>query len=287
MSGKPTQNPGGIRQEHAEYATDGTDLMRLTCPNCEAQYEVANTAIPPQGREVQCSSCGHTWFERPKGAKPQRAVRLQEGETGQSHQDEGVSKDEVAASGAPKLPRRDLDPSVAEILRAEATRETRERRQESETALESQEEFMLATDGAPVGPDPDDETLQSAMRPAPQRSLQVPRRDLLPDIEEINSSLRAKSVLRSGASAALTEEEREERARRGRGFRIGFSAILLVALFALLLYSNADRVSATVPGLTAPVEGYVTQIDAIRVWLDEKMANGASAISGVLQGASE
>ncbi len=37
--------------------------MRLTCPNCEAQYEVPDDAIPAEGRDVQCSSCGHTWFQ--------------------------------------------------------------------------------------------------------------------------------------------------------------------------------------------------------------------------------
>lgn len=39
--------------------------MRLICPNCGAQYEVAADAIPENGRDVQCSNCGHTWFENP------------------------------------------------------------------------------------------------------------------------------------------------------------------------------------------------------------------------------
>ena len=37
--------------------------MRLTCPNCDAQYEVDEAVIPEDGRDVQCSSCGHTWFQ--------------------------------------------------------------------------------------------------------------------------------------------------------------------------------------------------------------------------------
>lgn len=45
--------------------------MRLTCPNCAAQYEVAPEAIPPQGRDVQCSACGQTWFERPAAEGPE------------------------------------------------------------------------------------------------------------------------------------------------------------------------------------------------------------------------
>lgn len=45
--------------------------MRLTCPNCAAQYEVPPEAIPPQGRDVQCSACGQTWFEQPADSRPQ------------------------------------------------------------------------------------------------------------------------------------------------------------------------------------------------------------------------
>ncbi|MGJ5621471.1 zinc-ribbon domain-containing protein, partial [Sulfitobacter sp. MF3-043] len=33
--------------------------MRLICPNCDAQYEV----MPTDGRDVQCSNCGQTWFQ--------------------------------------------------------------------------------------------------------------------------------------------------------------------------------------------------------------------------------
>lgn len=39
--------------------------MRLVCPNCSAQYEIDVSMIPDEGRDVQCSNCGHTWFELP------------------------------------------------------------------------------------------------------------------------------------------------------------------------------------------------------------------------------
>ena len=37
--------------------------MRLICPNCDAEYEVDASAIPYDGRDVQCSNCGHAWFQ--------------------------------------------------------------------------------------------------------------------------------------------------------------------------------------------------------------------------------
>ncbi|WP_425093174.1 zinc-ribbon domain-containing protein [Tropicimonas sp. S265A] len=264
--------------------------MRLTCPNCGAQYEVADSAIPARGRDVQCSSCGHAWFERPSDAAVAKPVLRPAPKPPSlaAAMRAGREQDDEAEADAPiQTPaKRELDPAVAEILRAEATREARERRQEAGAAFEAQQEFAL-------DPEPDHDSMDSpptdvAVHPtaAPKkRRSQVPRRDLLPDIEEINSSLRAKSVLRASAAEALTEEELEERARRGRGFRMGFSSILLVVLFALLLYSYADRIVVAAPGLRAPVEVYVDQINALRLWLDGQMANGARAISGVLQGA--
>ena len=45
--------------------------MRLVCPNCSAQYEIDVSMIPDEGRDVQCSNCGHTWFELP--APPEMA----------------------------------------------------------------------------------------------------------------------------------------------------------------------------------------------------------------------
>ena len=48
-------------------------MMRLICPNCGAQYEVADDVIPTAGRDVQCSNCGHTWFERPGASEAAEA----------------------------------------------------------------------------------------------------------------------------------------------------------------------------------------------------------------------
>ncbi len=44
--------------------------MRLTCPNCAAQYEIDASLIPETGRDVQCSNCGKTWFQPPEGGLP-------------------------------------------------------------------------------------------------------------------------------------------------------------------------------------------------------------------------
>lgn len=39
--------------------------MLIVCPSCDAQYQVPESAIPPEGREVQCSSCDTKWHQEP------------------------------------------------------------------------------------------------------------------------------------------------------------------------------------------------------------------------------
>ena len=38
--------------------------MRLTCPNCGAEYEASDGMVPPAGRHVQCTACHTRWFVR-------------------------------------------------------------------------------------------------------------------------------------------------------------------------------------------------------------------------------
>src|SRR5918993_5262374 len=40
--------------------------MILTCRDCGPQYVVKDGAIPPQGRQVRCASCKHSWHQDPE-----------------------------------------------------------------------------------------------------------------------------------------------------------------------------------------------------------------------------
>jgi predicted Zn finger-like uncharacterized protein len=50
--------------------------MQINCPNCGAEYEVADGMIPPAGRHVQCSACHTRWFVagRPRAALTEEQV---------------------------------------------------------------------------------------------------------------------------------------------------------------------------------------------------------------------
>lgn len=255
--------------------------MRLTCPNCRAQYEVADDAIPARGRDVQCSSCGHGWFQVPDGA----AARTGSDRAAPPAPETTETAPDLPRVSARMAPQRDLDPAIAEVLRAEAAREARQRRRETADLLESQQELALddapSDDAATPGADLDAPAPPPA-RFAEAKRADVPRRDLLPDIEEINSSLRAKTLTKAAAANRLTEAEFAAHKRNGRGFRLGFASVLLVALFAVLVYANAAAISARVPAAAPYLEIYVSQMNAGRLWLNGKLLAGSAALEEMI-----
>lgn len=320
--------------------------MRLVCPNCDAQYEVEDGAIPDAGRDVQCSNCGHAWFQlppdleadveaeealfgapqgkqAPQPAASQSLAKPPEADTGAADvwdDDDSDDEDEAASAEAedaqdtpapaaendpeiaeksdagavaaeqmpqPTPPRRGLDESLLNVLREEAERESAVRRSEAPRPLESQTELGLeettgATSAAKAvrdrlarlrGQETEPETTQ---RPAA-------RRDLLPDIEEINSTLRSSTENRSGDEAILAEAAPESSNSKA-GFRSGFSLMLLIAVLLIVTYLAAPKMAEQFPASKATLDGYVAAVDAGRIWLDDAMRNAISALQGLTGG---
>ncbi len=115
--------------------------MRLVCPNCGAQYEVPADAIPPAGRDVQCSACGHTWFEGDADLaaldSPLAGVpRVEEDEEEADDLADAAWREAPPPGEAVEMrpPRSTVTPEVAEILRSEAEREARARATERPAA---------------------------------------------------------------------------------------------------------------------------------------------------------
>ncbi|MEL6571751.1 MAG: zinc-ribbon domain-containing protein [Pseudomonadota bacterium] len=251
--------------------------MRLICPNCGAQYAIADDVIPAAGRDVQCSNCAHTWFERPgeseardAAAEPRRPRPI----TGE------VSSADAAPAPQPAGERRKVDPSVAGILREEAARETQKRQNEAPAApVESQTDLGLSDPATPRRPSPEtvpDKTRAAATTAAASvgavagaatSAEPTSRKSRLPDIEEINSSLQSQSDGSDGGTADGAAGEVRER----RGFRRAFIFVLLIFAALVAVYVQADAIKAAVPALAGAVDSYVTAVDAGRIWLDEKV----------------
>ena len=299
--------------------------MRLICPNCGAQYEVPDEVIPENGRDVQCSNCGDTWFQHhpdhpapepetdpapaPEPAPQEQPVTWDTPEETtpeaspenepepepepQPAQDESETAEETdategdsgTATPAPEPKRRQLDPAIADVLREEAEHEREARAAETGGGLESQPDLGLTQDHV----DEDKRTRESRARMARLRGeddteseppASVPdaadidpssRRNLLPDIDEINSSLDADSHAPAKESQEHDEwPEPDHTPRKRGGFKRGFSYAVLLALILLGVYLFAPRIAEMVPALAGPLETYVEQVNALRVMLDEQ-----------------
>ncbi len=46
--------------------------MILTCPECATRYLVDPAALAPDGRQVRCAKCQHSWWEQPPADMPKR-----------------------------------------------------------------------------------------------------------------------------------------------------------------------------------------------------------------------
>ena len=40
--------------------------MIITCPNCYKKFNIDNSLIPDEGRDLQCGSCNHVWLYKIK-----------------------------------------------------------------------------------------------------------------------------------------------------------------------------------------------------------------------------
>ncbi len=193
-----------------------------------------------------------------------------------------LTSDGAGLDDAPAPPqRRPLDAGVAELLREEAEREARARAAESNSDFESQGDLGL--DEPSVEDTRREREAQIRMarlrgepEPAPETAATLAamggsRRDLLPDIEEINSTLRSTRDRRP-ASAGDQDGAMDE-APQKRSFRSGFGAAVLIAVVLLVIYVNAAKISSAVPAIAPAVDGYAAQVDRARGWLDAKMVS--------------
>ena len=347
--------------------------MRLTCPNCTAQYQVPADAIPENGRDVQCSACEHTWFQSgapddmtlataiPVSApsvphatptsghavSPEKSDTSATSETmaGNSdfeqHLTESLDHSESAAQGAddptpmapqssqsqqpadaqdgddddgaikPKLPKRELDPQVANVLREEAEREKRARlAAQSQTQSQTQDEMSLTSaqdDTADYITDIDQQTTiehddreldDIAVSTEPKRKKIYPPNlddlddlynqnadsadqaisDTLPDPDDLKSSLHDSGDDVTILGVADPAEGAKEKSNRRSGFILAF--IVLAAGF--WLYSNAAAVAQAIPQTKTALQIFVLSVDAVRNGLNNFATSIITTVSGWL-----
>jgi resuscitation-promoting factor RpfA len=167
-----------------------------------------------------------------------------------------------------------VDESVLAILREEAEREVQARRAEARTR-ESQTDLGL--DAAMPGKGKSGSAKPNGAAPSDDNGAALKssaRRDLLPDVEEINSTLRPSEVpVEDFIQPAPPPQE-------GRGFRSGFLMVMAVAIIGTAVYTAAPSLSVMVPALAGPLDAYVSAVDSLRLSLDGVMQSATVAING-------
>lgn len=213
----------------------------------------------------------------------------------------------AAAVAAAEPRRRSLDEAVLSVLREEAERETRARR--AAGGLETQTDLNLSQQGGGTSPapavdplpklrvqsltesHPGDAAMISTRRPVEDLSTpfepepaeattggaRQSRRDLLPDIEEINSSLQGDGG--KGRAAAAMAEPVQRPARRS-GFRTGFLLMLVLAALVMGLYAASPALGTRFPAAVPALTVLVTTVDKGRIAVDSLMQATLDRLKG-------
>lgn len=185
-----------------------------------------------------------------------------------------------------------LDDDIAGILREEAEREVTQRRSEDPPALEAQAELGLGEeppsevlrerldrmrgDGVPQT------TVAQTLATATATPLDGPRRERLPDIEEIKTSLRPSDIaVDDEAPIGASEMNRI----RQRGFRRGFATLVIAAGVLVAAYVFAPQIIDLIPATERAMMAYVETANSVRDGIDVMMARAITGLEGIGGGA--
>lgn len=248
--------------------------MRLTCPNCGAQYEVPDEVIPSEGRDVQCSNCGDTWFQNHTSSPVTTDPAPEPGQP--------QSAEEEAPPQEPAPAQSQLGSSVKDILREEAAHEAQIRAAEAGNTIESQPGLGLddiANENEQSAKEAQDRvarirgTSSDPASPAEADPVSKPssRRGLLPDIEEINSTLRADGDKREKNTAVGLVSS--VNSKRKGGFARGFAVAIVIAVALTMVYVKAPQIAQSFPQIDPALNAYVAGVDKTRHWLDAKIGD--------------
>ncbi len=189
-----------------------------------------------------------------------------------------------APAATPVPPSQRLDETVLTVLREEAERESEARRAEQAQALETQPELGL-TEGEDT---PDRRGVRAhvaRMRgediDRDEDALPGSRGDLLPDIDKLNSTLRPAS---EHAEAVEVADPVVVEAQHRRGFRWGFTLMIVIAALLAIGYVFAPQIAQQAPALEPAVVGYVDSVNSVRDGLEGLLTRTTESISNVTGG---
>lgn len=260
--------------------------MRLICPRCGAQYEIDGAAIPPAGRDVECSACDHVWRAMPApesfdpAARPQLSRPLSESVI-EILREEAARELEVRAAERRALRAAERAAAPPEISPAEAPRAAPEDRPDepAEAGAADLDPAAGAEGGGlpPEAPAP----ARPDMAPPPETTDPGAAGDAA--LEATPTVVSVRPVPQAGPAAPPPTPPQEPPSRRadaGRARRrhdAGFRLAVIVAVVAVVLYALAPRLSGLGPA-GERIADWRAQVDQGRDWLARQ---GEAAIAGL------
>jgi len=210
--------------------------MILTCPDCGTQYVVKDGAIPPEGRQVRCAACKHSWHQDPQIAEAAADPDPESAPDSNQPQD-NATFDEGAAGPEP-------DESLTEATLIEP-------RSGPEAEQRAYEEAVVEGDAVPPESIAEDEAIAPAAAPADEDWKEPPEAEASPDM----------------FSPFAPDDELEPR-RRGAISTIIIIALVILVLAALFwFFAPLDlkaRLGLTAAG-TSPLALVTTHMDRQRL----------------------
>lgn len=260
--------------------------MRLICPNCGAQYDISNDAIPEGGRDVQCSSCAHTWFQTEKPVVAGRSAA----DVMASPTPEPAPEPQEPPAAEPE--RKPLDNSISAILREELAHERKARATEAggppateeaaaPASVDAEETRRRISNITRIEGGTSGNTAASVAAASTGAVVQDANLRSVPSIEEINASLRARAE--ASDTSGLTEAEKQEVTKR-RGFRRGFFFVLILLAILITPYFFQDQINENLPQLRPYMATYVDIVDQLRIMLNEQVQRVRALIEGFTAG---
>ncbi|ETX29972.1 zinc-ribbon domain-containing protein [Roseivivax isoporae] len=241
----PVGAPGPQRRPAARRSLDPevAELLRQ-----EAEYEARHRAVDAGGIESQPDLGLDNWHEDDTARRARESRERMAKMRGEPAPADARTRAAAAAAatGAVGLGR-DFDTGDTDPAEPPAA----QRQPEPDPRPEPSPQ----PDPAPR-PDPDE----------PASASNAPRRDLLPDIDEINQTLRATDTRRpmeTPQGRMSAPEDTDE-----GGFGRGFLTVLVLGAALIALYAYAPRIAAAVPAAEPPLAAYVEAVDGARTWLD-------------------
>ena len=169
---------------------------------------------------------------------------------------------------------------IAELTRPEPEDATaKNKTAEVELAPEATPELAddLAQDLAPA---PQSPTIAPGKPAEAEADTTAQRRDLLPDIEEINSTLSPDDVAREQDIAAVVETRRPAPPERA-GRRLGFGFVMAAVVIAAIAYVTAGSLAQAVPDAAPALTMYVAWVNDLRVQLNEVLTQLTTLVNTI------